>query len=156
MIDADMRLVVAAAKLAFVATVRPDGSPNLSPKGSMRVYDERHLAFMNIASPGTVDNLTSDPRIEINAVDFLRRRGYRFTGTAELHGPGTAVHRWLRDWLLELNGPGYPAHQAVLVHVARVQPIMSPAYTFGGADEPALVAEWSSKYHLVPGEKEDA
>lgn len=55
MIDSDMRLIVASAKLSFVATLRPDGARNL----------------------------TSDSRIEINSVDFLCRRGYRFTGTAE-------------------------------------------------------------------------
>jgi hypothetical protein len=57
--------------------VRPDGSPNLSPKGSVRVYDDEHLALMNIASPRTITNLTADPRIEMNSVDVLRRRGYR-------------------------------------------------------------------------------
>ena len=156
MIDADMRLIVAAAKLTFVATVRPDGSPNLSPKASVRVYDDEHLAFMNIASPGTIANLTADPRIEMNSVDVLRRRGYRFTGTAAIHGPGTPVYQWLHTWLLDLNGPGYPAHEAVLVHVDQAQPITSPAYAFGGAEESALIAEWSAKYQVVHSEEEKA
>lgn len=156
MIDADMRLIVAEAKLAFVATVRPDGSPNLSPKGSVRIYDETHLAFMDIASPETVANLAADPRIEINVVDFLRRRGYRFAGTAELHDPGTPLHRWLHEWLLDLNGAGYPARQTVLVRVHDAQPIVSPAYTFGGADEPGLIADWTAKYHAAPGGEEIA
>jgi predicted pyridoxine 5'-phosphate oxidase superfamily flavin-nucleotide-binding protein len=43
MIDADMRLIVAAAKITSVATVRPDGSPNLSPKGSVRVCMVRQI-----------------------------------------------------------------------------------------------------------------
>jgi predicted pyridoxine 5'-phosphate oxidase superfamily flavin-nucleotide-binding protein len=149
MINADMRLIVEAAKLTFVATVRPDGSPSLSPKGSARVYNDEHIAFMNIASPGTIANLTADPRIEINVVDVLRRRGYRFTGTATIHGSETSVYQWLHSWLLDVNGPDYPAHEAVLVHVDHVQPITSPAYSFGGADETALIAEWSKKYQIV-------
>jgi hypothetical protein len=152
MIDADMRLIVATATLAFVATVRPDGSPSLSPKESVQVYDQAHLVFMDIASPGTLANLAADPRIEINAVDFLRRRGYRFAGTAEVHEPGTPVYRWLHSDLVDRNGPGCPAHRAVLIRVHQVKPILSPAYTFGGADEPALIAEWSTQYHVVPGE----
>ncbi|MFD9907186.1 pyridoxamine 5'-phosphate oxidase family protein [Streptomyces sp. NPDC059063] len=147
-IDADMRRVVADAKLCFVATVRPDGSPNLSPKGSLRVYDDEHLAFMDIASPQTVTDLVADPRVEINAVDFVRRRGYRFTGTATLHDPASPVHDWLNAWLLEKNGPGYPAHQAVLVHVGRARPLVSPAYTYGGADERSLVDAWSAAYAI--------
>jgi uncharacterized protein len=43
LIDADMRLIVDSAKLSFVATVCPDGSPHVSPKGSVRVYDDEHL-----------------------------------------------------------------------------------------------------------------
>ena len=31
----DMRHVIAEQKLAFVATVCPDGTPNLSPKGTI-------------------------------------------------------------------------------------------------------------------------
>ncbi|MEV6904992.1 pyridoxamine 5'-phosphate oxidase family protein [Amycolatopsis sp. NPDC051372] len=154
MIDADMRLIVEAAKLAFVATVRPDGSPSLSPKASARVYDDEHIAFMNIASPGTIENLTADPRIEMNVVDIFRRRGYRFTGTAAIHDHESPVYQWLHRWLLDLNGPGYPAHEAVLVHVDRIRPIMSPAYAFGGAEETGLIAEWSKKYQTGQSEME--
>jgi predicted pyridoxine 5'-phosphate oxidase superfamily flavin-nucleotide-binding protein/uncharacterized membrane protein YphA (DoxX/SURF4 family) len=146
LIDKDIRDIVDSAKLGFVATVNPDGSPNLSPKGSVRVYDDEHVAFMDIASPATVANLSVNPHIEIAVVDFLRRRGYRFSGTAELQQPGSAVHTRLHRWLLGLNGPGYPANQAVLVNVERVRPILSPAYTYGGADEHTLVERFSATY----------
>jgi predicted pyridoxine 5'-phosphate oxidase superfamily flavin-nucleotide-binding protein/uncharacterized membrane protein YphA (DoxX/SURF4 family) len=148
-IDNDMREIVAAARLSFVATVDPDGSPNLSPKGSVRVYDDQHLAFMDIASPATMANLASGSRIEINAIDFLRRRGYRFKGTAEVREPGDEVYEWLHSWLLDLNGPGYPANRAVLVRVDRILPVLSPAYTFGGAHEPDLTKSWSETYGTV-------
>ena len=46
----------------------------------------------------------------------------------------------------EGNGPGYPFHHAVLIQVAEAHPILSPAYTFGGATEEALAAEWQAKY----------
>jgi predicted pyridoxine 5'-phosphate oxidase superfamily flavin-nucleotide-binding protein len=146
LIDNDMRDIVASAKIAFVATVTPDGSPNLSPKASVRVYDDTHVAFMDITSPGTIANLSMNPRIEIAVVNFLRRRGYRFSGTAELHQPGSAVHTWLHQWLLGLNGPGYPAKQAVLVTVERVRPVLSPAYTYGDADEQSLVTQYTATY----------
>ncbi|MFI6790055.1 pyridoxamine 5'-phosphate oxidase family protein [Nonomuraea sp. NPDC050383] len=145
-IDDDMRLIVDSARLSFVATVCPDGSPNLSPKGSMRVYDDEHIAFMDIASPTTVANLEHDPRIEINSIDFFRRRGYRFKGTAEFRDPGDPVYEWLHLWLLNLNGPGYPAHRVILVHVESALPILSPAYTFGGAAEDDLRQAWARTY----------
>lgn len=53
----DMIDVIESSKLMFVATVRADGTPNLSPKGSVRVLDGEHLIFADIASPQTVANL---------------------------------------------------------------------------------------------------
>lgn len=113
-IDQDMRQVIARAMVSYVAAVLADGSPSLSPKGSVMVYDDSNLIFMNQASPGTVANLKRDPRVEINAVDILRRRGYRFKGRARIAPPGDAAYAWLKQELLALNGPGYPAHEAAL------------------------------------------
>jgi predicted pyridoxine 5'-phosphate oxidase superfamily flavin-nucleotide-binding protein len=149
LITDDMRDIIASAMLSYAATICPDGTPNLSPKGSVRAYDDDHLIFMDIASPNTIANLKANPNIEINSVDVFKRRGYRFKGTAELLPPGHAAYEWLNSWLLDLNGPGYPAHEAVLVHVDRVLPVESPAYTFGGAEEGELSDTWFSRYEAA-------
>ncbi|MBX3505446.1 MAG: pyridoxamine 5'-phosphate oxidase family protein [Parvibaculum sp.] len=74
--------------IAYVATVNPDGSPNLSPKGTLKVIGESALAFADIASPGTMRNLAQNPAIEINVLDPFLRRGYRFRGPRhDLAGP---------------------------------------------------------------------
>jgi predicted pyridoxine 5'-phosphate oxidase superfamily flavin-nucleotide-binding protein len=65
----DMKRVVREQKLGFIATVCPDGTPNLSPKGTTAVWDDDHLIFVDISSPGTVANLRQNPAIEINVVD---------------------------------------------------------------------------------------
>lgn len=64
MLTPDMRAVIKAAHLCFVATVTPEGLPNLSPKGTIRVWDDAHLFFLDIASPGTRVNLEHSPRME--------------------------------------------------------------------------------------------
>ncbi|MGW1345021.1 pyridoxamine 5'-phosphate oxidase family protein [Kribbella sp. NPDC002412] len=145
----DMRMIVEQAMLSFVATVCPDGSPNLSPKGSVRVHDDEHLIFMDIASPNTMRNLAADPRVEVNTIDVFRRRGYRFKGTATIVPPGEPSYEELNAWLLSVNGPGYPANQAVLIRVERALPILSPAYTFGRADEAELTKAWIARYDAV-------
>jgi predicted pyridoxine 5'-phosphate oxidase superfamily flavin-nucleotide-binding protein len=43
LISADMKRVVEEQRLGFVATVCPDGTPNLSPKGTTTVWDADHL-----------------------------------------------------------------------------------------------------------------
>ena len=58
MLTPDMRAVIEAAHLCFAATVTPGGRPNLSPKGTIRVWDDAHLYFLDIASPRTRANLS--------------------------------------------------------------------------------------------------
>src|SRR5215468_11990204 len=76
----DMRRVVEQQRLGFIATVCPDGAPNLSPKGTTAVWDDEHLVFADICSPSTIANLRHSPVLEINVVDSLLRKGYRFKG----------------------------------------------------------------------------
>ena len=76
-LDAGMKLLVERQRLGFVATVCPDGTPNLSPKGTTVVWNDDHLVSADIHSPGTVSNLRSNPAVEINVVDAIVRKGYR-------------------------------------------------------------------------------
>jgi hypothetical protein len=84
--DGDMRLseemqrLVREQGLGFVATVRPDGTPALSPKGTTSVWGDEQLVFLHLHSPGTVANLAHNPNVEVNVVDPIRRKGYRFAG----------------------------------------------------------------------------
>ena len=48
----EMARMIAELRLCYVATVTPDGKPNLSPKGSLRVVDDGHLAFADIMPSG--------------------------------------------------------------------------------------------------------
>ena len=43
MLNSEMKRMVERQRLGFVATVCPDGTPNLSPKGTTAVWDDDHL-----------------------------------------------------------------------------------------------------------------
>jgi len=77
-LTADMKCLVTEQRLAYVATVRPDGTPNVSPKGTIAVWDDEHLVFADIRSPGTIANLKKNHAVELNVVDPFARKGYRF------------------------------------------------------------------------------
>src|SRR4029450_8750005 len=79
-----MQQVVAEQRLCCAATLRADGSPNLSPKGTIMVWSDTELAFFDLASPQTAENLDRDPRIELNVVDQRLRTGFRFRGQARV------------------------------------------------------------------------
>jgi predicted pyridoxine 5'-phosphate oxidase superfamily flavin-nucleotide-binding protein len=63
-----------------IATVCPDGAPNLSPEGTTAAWDHDHLVFADIRSPQSVQNIEHNPSAEVNVVDPLVRKGYRFKG----------------------------------------------------------------------------
>jgi uncharacterized protein len=146
LINDDMRDIVATCGLGYAATVCPDGTPNLSPKGSLAVWDDDHLYFADIASPQTIENLRHNPGIELNAVDIIKRRGYRFKGTGEIHDDGP-VFDLAAKVLREGHGPQYPCEHAVLVKVDAVRPVLSPAYVFNEVPPPEekLSAIWRAK-----------
>jgi len=140
----DMRAVIQSAHLCFAATVTPDGRPNVSPKGTIRVWDDTHLFFLDIASPGTRTNLTHAPWLELNVVDQLSRRGYRFAGKAALHFPDSAVYADAVRRVYDATLPANPPAAVVLLAVERAAPLLSPAY-WRGDDETAIRALWRER-----------
>jgi predicted pyridoxine 5'-phosphate oxidase superfamily flavin-nucleotide-binding protein len=144
MLTSDMREVIEVSQLCFAATVTPDGRPNLSPKGTIRVWDDEHLFFLDIASPGTRANLEHSPWLELNVVDQLSRRGYRFAGAATLHHPGSTVYD---DAVHRVYGDAMPSSRpsaVVLLAVDRAAPVLSPAY-WRGLDENEIRAQWRER-----------
>jgi uncharacterized protein len=141
-LTADMQRVVRQQSLGFVATVTPDGRPNLSPKGTTTVFDAGHLMFADVASPGTVKNLATNPHVEVNVVDPILRKGYRFRGTAAVYTNGTMFDRGLA--VLQARGSTLTAERVrsiVVIDVTAADVLISPAYDTGATEE-AVVDRW--------------
>ena len=142
----DMKRVIREQRLGYVATVCPDGTPNLSPKGTTTVWDDDHLVFADIHSPQTVANLKQNPSIEINVVDWFVRKGYRFKGTATVVESGPLFdeliafyeHRGTTDARKRI-------HAVVLIKVERALPLISPAYD-SETDEATVRTQWEKYY----------
>jgi uncharacterized protein len=153
MLTPDMRAVIDAVHLCFAATVTPDGRPNLSPKGTIGVWDDAHLYFLDIASPGTRANLAHSPWMEINVVEPLSRRGYRFAGPAALHPAGSPVYVQAVRRLYGETPPTYPVNAVVLLAVEHTAPLLSPAYWRVG-NETAIRATWRARREQLDREFE--
>jgi predicted pyridoxine 5'-phosphate oxidase superfamily flavin-nucleotide-binding protein len=127
----DMQRVV-DRELGFVATVDADGTPNLSPKGTIAVWDDDHVVFADLRSPGTVANLRANPSVEVNVVDQLTRKGYRLKGRATVHVGDEEFERGVQ--LYERRGLAQARdriHAIVVIAVERALPVTSPAYDLG-------------------------
>jgi len=140
----DMKRVVEEQRLGFVATVCPDGTPNLSPKGTTTVWDDDHLVFADIRSPNTVANLRHNPVVEINVVDPFLRKGYRFKGPAQVLTEGD-LYEQIMAFYEERGSPRERIRAVVLVTVERARPLISPAYDLG-ASEDEVRRRWESYY----------
>ena len=69
---------------SLVATASTTGKPNVSAKGSLRVLDDEHVAFADIASPRTVANIKENPQVAIICLDAAARKGCRIWGKGEI------------------------------------------------------------------------
>ncbi|HEV7128970.1 MAG TPA: pyridoxamine 5'-phosphate oxidase family protein [Ktedonobacterales bacterium] len=152
------RLIASEYGTCFVATVSPDGRPNLSPKGTLEVLDDDHLVFCDIRSPNTRRNLEANPFIEINVVDLLSRKGYRFKGRAQVIREGDLYQSIIRRLNAGAVDPP-PAHlvrnpevpegaywvkSIISVTVEWAAAITAPIYDHG-YDEETVRARWLAR-----------
>jgi predicted pyridoxine 5'-phosphate oxidase superfamily flavin-nucleotide-binding protein len=143
----EMQAAIRGERLAYVATVNVDGKPNVSPKGTTTVLDADHLVFADIASPRTVANLRERPATEVNVVDPVRRKGWRFAGEGRVVDGGAELETLLaffRDRGVEIVRAGRPRVRcAVVIRVRQVHELISPAYD-NGATEAEVARSWIS------------
>jgi len=108
----------------LIATQGPDG-PNISPKGSMVVFDDQHLAYWERSKKQALANLAHDKRVCVIYANFKAQRdgvlesGFlRFYGTAELHENGP-IHAAIFKLLLprEQTHAGADSGIGVLVKI---------------------------------------
>lgn len=130
----EMKRVVAGQRLGYVATVSADGTPNVSPKGSLAVWDDDHLVFADIESPRTIRNLASNPNTEINVVDPFSRKGFRFRGTAEIIRTGATYWKILERYRRE-GADVRRVRSIALVRIQHAAPLASPVYLTGLTEE---------------------
>jgi predicted pyridoxine 5'-phosphate oxidase superfamily flavin-nucleotide-binding protein len=146
-----MKRVVDEQRLGFVATVCPDGTPNLSPKGTTAVWDDDHLVFANIRSPGTLANLRQNANVEVNVVDPFVRKGYRFKGVASILDSGALYDKAI-VFYKERGSRVSAIREVVIVRVQSVHPIDSPAYDLG-LTEDEVRARWERYFQSLRAQK---
>lgn len=140
MLTAEIKDFVGSQRLGYVATVSAQGRPNISPKGTIIPYDDETLAFAEIRSPDTIQNIRANPHMEINVIDPLIRRGYLFQGVARI------ADREVRDRLAsqyKKAGIKSEIRSIVLVRITKVSPVTSPLYDLGMTED-EIKSKWKN------------
>ena len=116
----------------------------ISPKGTIIGWTSEFLAFANIRSPDTVNNLKNNPDVEINVLDLLLRKGYLFKGVARILNDGP-----IYDEILEFYknlGIKSVIHEIILVTVSDVSVVTSPLYDMG-ISEQEIKSKWKKYFN---------
>ncbi|MCH6571803.1 MAG: pyridoxamine 5'-phosphate oxidase family protein [Thaumarchaeota archaeon] len=130
-------------KLGFVATISPDNTPNVSPKGTILAWDDEHLIFADIRSPQTISNLENNPSVEINVVDPILRKGYRFKGKGMILKDNEEFSKILKFY--EEKGIKSKINAVVMVKVDTLSEVTSPLYDLGFSEE-EIKEKWKKHY----------
>ena len=142
-ISEEIKNFVNSQKLGYVATVSNDGTPNLSPKGTIVVMNESTLVFADIRSPQTIQNLQNNPSVEINVVDPFQRLGYRFKGECKIINEGPEFDKIL--YYYANVGIKSKINSVVIVDVESMSEVTSPSYDLGVTKD-ELVSKWKKYY----------
>lgn len=143
MITPEIKNFLNQQKLGYVATVSPDGKPNISPKGTIIGWTDCMLVFAHIRSPDTINNLYDGSDVEINVIDPLLRRGYLFQGMAKIIKDGDLYHEILNHY--RDDGIKSPIHSVVLVNVSSVSEVTSPSYDLGMTQQ-EIKSKWKKHF----------
>ena len=130
-------------KLGFVATVSSDNTPNVSPKGTIIAWGDEHLVFADIKSPQTMKNLENNPIVEINVVDPLLRKGFRFKGTTEILREGDEFKEIVSHY--KQNGIKSEIMAVVKVKLDEIREVTSPLYDLGLTQD-EIKNKWKKLY----------
>jgi len=118
------------AKVALVGTTMPDGYVQVSPRGSILVYDDETIAFWARGRGHTHDNMNDGDKVtvffrdsDLRASGVLPKGGVaRFYGTAKIHTEGPAYEGvWERMIEKEREADPDKKGYAVLIAVERAE-----------------------------------
>ena len=89
--------------------------------------------FVDIRSPQSVQNIEHNPSVEVDVVDPLVRKGYRFKRRGVVHRSDDVFQRALR--MYRDTGVTSEIRALVLIRVDCALPPISPAYDRGDTEE---------------------
>ncbi|MBQ4820711.1 pyridoxamine 5'-phosphate oxidase family protein [Aquimarina sp. MMG016] len=114
--------------LCWVATVSPDGIPNVSPKEIFNYYGTDKIIVANIASPQTVKNIKQNENVCVSFIDILVQKGFQVKGKARIIKKTDSEFSEMENLLTQMTGGNFPFATITEITPERVKPIIAPKY----------------------------
>jgi predicted pyridoxine 5'-phosphate oxidase superfamily flavin-nucleotide-binding protein len=109
---------------ALLATVSPEGVPNIASKGSLTVLDDERLVYADVVEGRTSSNIRARPEVAVVVID-QEGRGYQIKGRGSRDTTGT-VYTYLCEVASALRFPLPPPSTVMVIEVDEVNPLSAP------------------------------
>jgi len=110
--------------LALLATVSPEGVPNVAPKGSLTVLDDERLVYVDLVEGRTSRNIMAMPNVAVVVMDRAGR-GYQSKGRGMRDETG-AAYTYLCEAAPALRIPLPPPSMVMVNEVDEVETLTGP------------------------------
>lgn len=99
--------------------------PNVSPKEVFTYWGNDRLIIANIASPGSVRNILTNPSVCVSFIDVLVQQGFKVKGTAAIVKSEQEGYEAMKAELEKLTGGKYPFNDVIVVGVEKIEAIVA-------------------------------
>jgi uncharacterized protein len=135
--------------LCWLATIDHDGFANVSPKEIFIAIDQ-NILIAHVASPVSVRNIKSNPKVCVSFVDVFSQRGFKVTGHASILEPNDHGFDQIAAPLKKIATEKFPVKAVIVVEPIRIARILAPRYNlFADTTEAAQVARAIKTYNRV-------
>ena len=114
--------------LCWLATADASGEPNVSPKEIFVYGGNNNILIANIASPVSVKNIASNPKVCVSLIDVFEQQGFKVKGSAQVLKSGDASYESYLAKLRELADERFPIKGIIDVNIEKTASIKAPSY----------------------------
>lgn len=148
MITADVLNAIDTSVLYWLATVSSEGEPNVSPKEAF-VYNNGRILIAHIASPKSIANLRSNPKVCLSFVNVFTQRGYKVNGIARVIDKSNSEYNQLQAPLSEMAGEDHKILAIISIEPSNVERVTAPSYNIHPEITPEEMISQSLKTYKV-------
>ena len=146
---------IESSVLCWLATVAPDGSPNVSPKEAFMHDEKGKIIVAHIASPQTAWNIENNPQVCLSFVNVFTQKGHKVRGTAKILQESHKRYPQQKEKLAQLVGSTFPILAVIEVEPTKTEEIIAPSYRmFPDVTTSQMVQQALATYKVIEYQNE--
>jgi predicted pyridoxine 5'-phosphate oxidase superfamily flavin-nucleotide-binding protein len=128
MITQEIRDSIDESVLCWLATADRNGVPNCSPKEAFTYYGDDKVIIANIASPGSIRNISDNAAVCVSFINVFTQKGFKLKGQATYLTREDPEYQTCNALLSPIVGNAFPVKGVVVVSVTESASVVAPSY----------------------------